>query len=119
MGRISVLPNDHAMVSRWRRRRMCVLMAPTPAPAALREISARGAFLETSLRPAVGTEVELRHPEAGSISGRVRILGEDGIGIDFAQGETSVAFVLAAIAADMTRPRAGKAPGPTSRAEPA
>lgn len=117
MGRISEFPDNRAMVSRWRRRRMCVLVAPTPAPAALRELTARGAFLETSLRPEVGSDVELRHPEAGSISGRVRIIAEDGIGIDFAQGEATVAFVLAAIAADMTRP-SGKTLRP-ARAEPA
>jgi hypothetical protein len=83
---------------------MCVLIADAPAPAALREISAGGAFLETNARPALGASVELRHPYAGSIFGEVRSLAEDGVGIGFTYGEQSVAFALAAIAADMSRP---------------
>jgi hypothetical protein len=92
------------MATRWRRRRMCVLIADLPAPAALREISAGGAFLETNARPPLGAKVELRHPHAGSIFGEVRSLAEDGVGIGFVYGEHSVAFALAAIAADMSRP---------------
>ncbi len=59
------------MASRWRRRRMCVLIAGDAAPAALREISATAAFLETNARPALGSRVELHHPEAGAIEGAV------------------------------------------------
>jgi hypothetical protein len=92
------------MATRWRRRRMCVLIADAPAPAALREVSAGGAFVETNARPPLGTKVELRHPDAGSITGEVRTLAEDGVGISFTFGERSVAFALAAIAADMSRP---------------
>jgi hypothetical protein len=92
-----------AMASRWRRRRMCVLIAEHPAPAALRNVSASGAFLETNARPALGTSVELHHPEAGAILAEVRSLAEDGIGITFPCTERSVAFALAAIAADMSR----------------
>jgi hypothetical protein len=66
---------EGAMASRWRRRRMCVLIAEHPAPAALREISATGAFLETNARPALGSSVELHHPEAGAIEAVVRSLG--------------------------------------------
>jgi len=92
------------MASRWRRRRMCVLIAEHPAPAALREVSAAGAFLETNARPPLGTSVELHHPEAGAILAEVRGLADDGIAIGFACTERSVAFALAAIAADMSRP---------------
>jgi hypothetical protein len=92
------------MASRWRRRRMCVLITDGAAPAALRQVSAAGAFLETNARPPLGASVELRHPEAGTILGEVRLLADDGIGIGFACGERSVAFALAAIAADMSRP---------------
>ncbi len=95
-----------AMASRWRRRRMCVLIADQPAPAALREVSATGAFLETNVRPALGCAVELHHPEAGAISGTVRSIANDGIGVCFDCGERSVAFALAAIASDMSRPTA-------------
>jgi len=93
-----------AMASPWRRRRMCVLIAPMPSPAALRDISGTGAFLETNARPPLGADVELHHPEAGAIAGVVRSLAPDGIGISFDCGEFSVAFALAAITADMSRP---------------
>lgn len=95
---------QRAMASRWRRRRMCVLIGDRPAPAALRDVSATGAFLETNARPALGRRVELHHPEAGAIAGTVRSLSPDGIAIGFDCGERSVAFALAAIAADMSRP---------------
>jgi hypothetical protein len=98
------LTGQSGMASRWRRRRMCVLIHDTAAPAALREISATGAFLETNVRPGIGARIELHHPEAGAISGLVRSLADDGIGIGFECGERSVAFALAAIAADMSRP---------------
>ena len=101
---VRILNGRSGMASPWRRRRMCVLLAGGAAPAALREVSAAGAFLETGLRPGLGTAVELRHPEAGTIEGRVQALGEDGIAIGFVENEQSVAFALAAIAADMSRP---------------
>ncbi len=92
------------MASRWRRRRMCVLISDTASPAALRTISAKAAILETNARPKVGSRVELRHPEAGTIHAEVRALSDDGVTIAFDYGEQSVAFALAAIAADMSRP---------------
>ena len=95
-----------AMASRWRRRRMCVLIADGPAPAGLREISATGAFLETNARPSVGSAIELHHPEAGAIRGVVKSIADDGISIGFSCGEHSVAFALAAITSDMSRPAA-------------
>ena len=93
------------MASRWRRRRMCTLVAATAAPAALRAVSASGAFLETNVRPALGETVELRHPEAGAIAGVVRSLAPDGIELGFAFGEESGAFARAAHAAAKGRPR--------------
>lgn len=104
MSAVRILNGRSSMASPWRRRRMCVLVAGGAAPAALREISATGAFLETGVRPGLGDQVELRHPDAGAITGRVRALAEDGIAIAFACGEASVAFALAAIAADMSKP---------------
>ena len=83
---------------------MCVLIHRFPAPAALLEVSATAAFIETSLRPSIGEKVELHHPEAGAIAGVVRSLTDDGIGIGFDYGIRSVAFALAAITADMSRP---------------
>lgn len=103
MAATASLEGQTGMASRWRRRRMCVLIADHPAPAALRDVSAAGAFLETNARPALGASVELHHPEAGAIQAEVRSLTKDGIGITFSCGERSVAFALAAIAADMSR----------------
>ena len=100
-----IVPRDR-MATRWRRRRMCILVADAPAPAALRELSARHAFLETNARPAIGEEVELHHPDAGAIRGIVSCVARDGVEIEFEFGEASVGFALAAIAADMSRPAA-------------
>lgn len=96
------------MATRWRQRRMCVLIADTaaPAPTAIRDISARGAFLETNQRLPLGSRVELRHPDAGTISAEVSGIAKDGIGVAFACDATAVAFALAAIASDMSRPAA-------------
>jgi hypothetical protein len=104
MGAVRSLNSRPKMASPWRRRRMCVLVFGTPAPAALREISATGAFLETRVRPRIGVTIELRHPEAGTIEAEVRAVADDGIAIAFTFCERSVAFALAAIAADMSRP---------------
>jgi hypothetical protein len=94
----------NAMASRWRRRRMCLLVADAPAPAALRSISAAGAIVETRLKPALGTTVTLRHPDAGEIIARVSAVAVNSVTIGFDIGEQSVAFALAAVAADMSRP---------------
>ena len=106
MTAMRIMTGRSGMASRWRRRRMCVLIHHFPAPAALREVSATGAFLETNVRPGIGERIELHHPEAGAISGLVRSLAVDGIGIGFEPCDRSVAFALAAIAADMSRPAA-------------
>ena len=106
MGIAASLDGQGRMASRWRRRRMCVLIAGNPSPAALRQVSAAGAFLETNARPALGASVELHHPDAGAIMAEVASLAPDGIGLAFATSERSVAFALAAIAADMSRPAA-------------
>src|SRR5687767_11159227 len=104
---MAIIQADHGpakMVTRWRRRRMCVLVTDLPAPAALRDLTACGAFVETNARPEIGAAVELRHPEAGTIAARVTGVHGDGVALAFDCNERSVGFVLAAVAADMTRP---------------
>jgi hypothetical protein len=54
----------------------------------------------------VGSAIELHHPEAGAIRGIVKSVSNDGISIGFSCGEHSVAFALAAITSDMSRPAA-------------
>jgi len=93
-----------AMASRWRRRRVCELLSDGKAQSvALRDISGSGARLDTYAPPPLGSRVELRHPDAGAILGHVSEIGEGQIRISFDPRETSIAFALAAIAADMTR----------------
>jgi hypothetical protein len=92
------------MASPWRRRRMCLLSAGTPFPAALKEISAVGAVLLTSATLPIGARVELGHPDAGTISGVVSAIRQDGIMLSFEATTSSVAFALAAITADMSLP---------------
>ena len=95
-----------AMATPWRQRRMCALVASGAAsvPATIRDVSARGAFLETNQRLPLGSQVELRHPEAGTIAGEVKSLTLDGMSIAFGCDTRAVAFALAAIASDMSRP---------------
>ncbi len=83
---------------------MCVLVADAPAPAALRAIDGTGAVIETILKPELGAAVSLRHPDAGEIAARVTAIACDSVTIGFEVGAPSVAFAIAAIAADMSRP---------------
>lgn len=93
-----------AMASRWRRRRVCELRAGGLSQmVALRDISGSSARLDTGNPPPLGTLVELIHPDAGSITGRVTELSQRDIRIGFDVSERTIAFALNAIAADMTR----------------
>ena len=92
-----------AMASRWRRRRICELRANGRSQkVALLDISGSEARVEIDQPPALGSEVELRHPYAGAITGRVGAISETSIRISFDAQEGAVAFALGAIAADMT-----------------
>jgi hypothetical protein len=91
------------MATPWRRRRMCVLHADVPSPAALETVSGRGATIRSNAEPACGTIVRLVHPAAGEITAEVHAISETGIELNFAGDEDSVAFALSAVAADMTR----------------
>ncbi len=77
---------------------MCILEADSPAPAGIRKVSARGAFLETNARPEPGSLVTLRHPHAGAIRAEVVATGRDGIEIAFDRTPRSLGFALAALA---------------------
>ena len=70
---------------------------------ALRDVSGNGARLDVSQPPALGSQVELRHPHAGSITGRVSAIAEGEIRVSFDRLEAAVAFALGAIVADMTQ----------------
>lgn len=83
---------------------MCVLVGDTAVPAALRDISGAGAFVETNARLMIGDTVALRHPEAGEILAEVCAVTKDGVSLRFDRSGAAVAFALAAIAMDMSRP---------------
>ena len=95
------------MASRWRRRQVCALIDGDGRQwqVALRMIDGRGARLEGGPPPALGTSVELVHPEAGAIGATVSEIGTGCFRIRFDDSERAVAYALAAIAADMTRRR--------------
>jgi hypothetical protein len=97
-------PDHAAMASRWRRRRPCTILAHGSYPAALLEISGRGALIETGAGIALGTPVTLIHPEAGKIAGTIDAIAREGLHIAFEPGESAMAFALAAITADMSDP---------------
>lgn len=90
-----------AMATRWRRRQMCTLGR---APATIRTVSASQVFVETNARPPLGEAVPLAHPEAGTITGRIGAHHGDGVTLVLDGSAKAVAFALAAIASDMTRP---------------
>ena len=81
------------------RRRMCLLVGTATTTAIISDVSARGAFLETSQRPPLGAGIELRHPVAGAISAQVSAISRDGIGVTFPLSPRAVAFALATLAA--------------------
>jgi len=83
------------------RRPLCLLLADRPMPAALREVSATGAWIETPARPAYGAQVRLHHADAGTISGHVIGHDKEGLHILIDPGEKATSFALAVIAADM------------------
>jgi hypothetical protein len=83
------------------RRPLCLLLADRPMPAALREVSGAGAWIEAPARLAPGTSVVLRHPDAGTIAGIVIGQDREGLQLAFDRSEASVAFALAVIAADI------------------
>lgn len=96
---------DIQMATRWRRRRMCILEAGAPAPAALDRLSARRVRLRCSAAVENGTRARLRHPVAGSIEGVVDRADGSHVELRLAGDEQAVGFALAAIAADMTEGR--------------
>lgn len=94
---------DRALLPQGQRP-LCLLLADRPMPVALREVSGAGAWIETHARLDPGTEVTLRHPQAGTIVGQVIGQDREGLHLAFDRSEAAVAFALAAITATMSRP---------------
>ncbi|MBV9842052.1 MAG: hypothetical protein JOY99_11105 [Sphingomonadaceae bacterium] len=104
MGAALRFPTKHKMATPWRRRRMCILIADRPSPAALRDISGKGATIETRAKVEIGRAVKLHHPDAGTIPAKVVGLEAGAVRLAFDKGERAMAFALAAITSDMSRP---------------
>jgi PilZ domain len=66
------------------------------------EVSASGAFVQTTNRLQLGTLVVLTHETGGRICGSVVRLTADGFGMAFDLGEPSVTFALRTIAGSMS-----------------
>lgn len=72
--------------------------------AALVEVSGKGALLETAATFDLGERITLSHPEAGTIAATVDAITARGVRVAFPASESSMAFALAAITADMSDP---------------
>ncbi len=70
--------------------------------AAMRDISAAGAFVETDHPLDIDQQVMLSHPLAGVIRARVVRVGRDGAAVRFVVGEDAATFALASLCAGMT-----------------
>jgi hypothetical protein len=103
MSSVVQFPRD-AMASPWRRRQQCLIDAGEPHLAVIRRVGARSAFVETRVRPPLGTAVSLQHPDAGQIDGVVQGYATDGVNIDLPSASDAIAFALATVAADSSRP---------------
>jgi len=97
---ISEFPRRHAAV---RSGRFCTLhVAGMEIGAALRDVSAAGAFIETDHVFHIDEPVILSHPLAGTIRARVVRVGRDGAALRFTAGEDAATFALASLCAGMT-----------------
>ena len=97
---ISEFPRRHAAV---RSGRFCKLhVAGVDISAALRDVSAAGAFIEIDHALHIDEWVVLSHPVAGAIRARVVRVGRDGAAVRFVLGEDAATFALASLCAGMT-----------------
>ena len=104
MGIVSRLPV--AMATLYRCRALCRIEGEQTTPAVLDVIDGGGARLATRLVLPVGDYVILHHPHAGPIAARVTRSDGHTLTIAFDRSKRSVAFALAAIVADMSKPEA-------------
>lgn len=93
---------DRRSSDRFRVRSLCMLEGDDGlVTGRLRDISATGAFLETSHRPRLGSAALLHHPAVGVHACEVARHALDGIAVSFALGEGAVRFALSVISAEM------------------
>jgi hypothetical protein len=101
-GNITAFP-CRGVPPRFRGASLCVIVTESgETPARIRNISATGAFVETSARLGLDQIVRLRHPEAGEIPARVAGVAAGGAALAFTLGDPAATFALSAMAADMT-----------------
>lgn len=82
---------------RNRKADLCVLMGESPRLAALKEIAGNRAVLEAQPAPAIGSVVELHHPEGGVLTGNVVDVVRNGVRIAFNMGDRATRFAVNAI----------------------
>jgi hypothetical protein len=86
-----------ARTGKRERRTLCTLVAGSRSPAVIRDLSARGAELQTAQRLPLGASVELLHPAGGRAAGLVSGILPGGLRIAFKVDARSVAFALAVL----------------------
>jgi threonine synthase len=88
---------------RRKREGLCVLFDDAPMLVAIKEIASHGAVLETATSPAIGTAVELHHPEAGVLAAQVVERLKTGIRVAFKASDRATRFALSVITSDAKR----------------
>lgn len=87
-----------------KQRQLCRLEWESDVTAIVRDVSGRGAFVETVQRPPLGSTVRLRHLQAGAIECAVTAHAPAGITVAFPAGTGATGFALAVVAAGLMRP---------------
>ncbi len=83
--------------------RDCILMAKQPIAAALKSVRGNRAVLDTMTPIAVGTRVELLHPEAGLIPANVVSAIGSRVSIAFNAGNRGLTFAIQALSGAASR----------------
>jgi hypothetical protein len=84
--------------------RQCVVLARNPVQAMLASLTGNLAVLETAAPLPVGTSIDLLHPEAGMIPGRVVGSTADRMSIAFNAGNRRLGYAIRALARALARP---------------
>jgi hypothetical protein len=86
-----------------RNPRDCILMATRPIAAALQSVRGNRAILDIMTPIAVGTRVELLHPEAGIIPANVVSTIGSRVALAFNGGNRGFSFALQALSRSLKR----------------
>ncbi len=90
-------------VVRHSHPRQCVVLADNPVMAKLSSIKGNMAVIESSAQIAVGTAIEIHHPEAGMIPANVVGAAGSRISIAFNAGNRRLSYAVRALANALKR----------------